>query len=79
MIAGFSAAGIKVGEQFQIVGFDDIEEASHSYPKLSSVRCDVNTFGRTTAELLLDWLETGKIPDSEVRYPVELVQRDSSV
>ncbi len=78
MIAGFSEAGVKVGEQFLVVGFDDIEEASQSYPKLSSVRCNVSEFGSNTAKLLLNWLETGSPPDKADRFPVELVVRASS-
>ena len=77
MIAGFSEAGVKVGEQFLVVGFDDIEEAGQSYPKLSSVRCNVSKFGSDTAKLLLDWLENETPPSQIDRFPVELVIRAS--
>lgn len=78
MLAGFSEAGVKVGTDFRIVGFDDIEEARQCFPKLSSVRCDVNGFGTTTASILLKWLEEGAHPDNIVRFPVDLVVRASS-
>ncbi len=79
MMAGFASVGITIGKQFRLVGFDDIKEASNSFPKLSSVRCDVNKFGLKTAALLLDWLENENVPESVVRYPVELVKRGSSI
>lgn len=78
MIAGFAEAGVSVGTDFRVMGFDDIEEAAHSFPKLSSVRCDVHKFGSNTAELLLNWLENGVHPQGAKRFPVDLVLRASS-
>ena len=78
MLAGFAEAGVKVGDSFHLVGFDDIEEAAQSFPKLSSVRCDVREFGSLTAKILLDWLESDVIPENCVRYPVELITRATS-
>lgn len=78
MLAGFAEIGVAVGTDFRIVGFDDIQEASQSYPKLSSVRCDVNKLGTATAGILLDWIENDVHPEESVRYPVELITRASS-
>lgn len=77
MLAGFAEAGIAVGRDFLVVGFDDIKEASQSFPKLSSVRCNVSKFGAETAEILLNWLEDDIRPESYVRFPVELIARAS--
>ncbi len=78
MLAGFAEAGVVIGRDFRLVGFDDIKEAAQSYPKLSSVRCDVNKFGSDTAEILLNWLKDDVHPESHVRFPVDLVARASS-
>ncbi len=78
MLAGFAEAGIVVGKDFRLVGFDDIKEAAQSYPKLSSIRCNVNKFGTETAEILLNWLEDDVHPQSFRRFPVEMVARASS-
>lgn len=75
MIAGFAEAGVKLGSKFRLIGFDDIEEAQQSFPRLSTVRCDVNAFGQWTAGLLLDWLENGVHPGTPDRMPVELILR----
>ncbi|NRB16140.1 MAG: LacI family DNA-binding transcriptional regulator [Rhodobacteraceae bacterium] len=78
MLGGFAQAGVKVGEDIGIVGFDDIQEASQCYPKLSSVRCDVNAFGQQTVDVLLNWVEKDVRPNDQVRFPVDLVLRASS-
>lgn len=75
MIAGFAEAGVKLGRDFRLIGFDDIEEAQQSFPGLSTVRCDVNAFGQWTAGLLVDWLENGAHPGTPDRMPVELILR----
>ena len=78
MISGCAEIGRAVGSGLRIVGFDDIEEAAHAWPPLSSVRCDVDGFGRTIADTVLAWLEDGTVPPPETRTPVTLVARGSS-
>lgn len=78
MLSGFARIGRKVGAGFRIVGFDDIEECSDVYPSLSSVRCDIAAFGKSTAATVLSWLEDGAAPPPETRTTVELMIRESS-
>ena len=78
MLSGCAEIGRNVGDELKIVGFDDIEEAAHAWPPLSSVRCDVDGFGRAIADTILAWLEDGKVPAPETRTPVTLVERGSS-
>lgn len=78
MMSGFLRTSRKVGVDFKLVGFDDIEECSQVWPQLSSVRCDISNFGRQTAVAVLDWLERGVHPAAQSRAPVNLVVRDSS-
>jgi LacI family transcriptional regulator len=79
MLAGFAEAGVRVGDSFRLVGFDDIEECALSWPRLSSVRCDIASFGRASAATMLGWLETGEPPVPVRRAPVALVARQSSL
>ena len=79
MLAGFAQAGVRVGDDLRLVGFDDIEECALSWPQLSSVRCDVARFGRGSAEAMLAWLETGEQPPATHLAPVELIARHSSL
>ena len=78
MLAGFAEAGVRVGADFRLVGFDDIEECALVWPQLSSVRCDVARFAREAAAAMLAWIETGQRPPAIRRAPVELIPRRSS-
>lgn len=78
MLSGCYELGRKVGSDFLIVGFDDIEDVSQTYPSLSSVRCDIAGFGAKAAETILSWLEDGKSPPPVTRTPVSLSIRQSS-
>jgi LacI family transcriptional regulator len=79
MLAGFAQAGVRVGADFRLVGFDDIEESALSWPQLTSVRCDVARFGREAAGAMLAWLEDGERPPETRLAPVELIARHSSI
>ena len=79
MLSGCAEIGREVGRELKIVGFDDIEEAAHAWPPLSSVRCDIEAFGEGIADTVLSWIEDGKVPAPETRTPVTLVVRGSSV
>jgi len=78
MLSGFAEAGIRTGRDFRIVGFDDIEESSIAFPRLSSVRCDSALFGQHAAEAMLAWITEGKRPPDSKRYDVALITRQSS-
>ncbi|MDW4498874.1 LacI family DNA-binding transcriptional regulator [Sulfitobacter sp. D35] len=78
ILSGCAEIGRTVGDALKVVGFDDIEEAAQTWPPLSSVRCDVDGFGRWIADTILSWLEDGKTPPPEARTPVDLVVRGSS-
>lgn len=78
MLSGCAEIGRNVGNELKIVGFDDIEEAAHAWPPLSSVRCDIDGFGRAIADTILAWLKDGKVPAPETRTRVTLVEQSSS-
>ena len=78
MVSGCAEIGRAVGADLKIVGFDDIEEVAHSWPALSSVRCDIAGFGRSIAQTVVTWLEEGQVPPREHRADVSLVVRQSS-
>lgn len=78
MLSGCHEAGWRVGTDFLIMGFDDIEEVAQAYPSLSSVHCDIAGIGVQAARTVVDWLENGIAPPSETRTPVSLAIRQSS-
>lgn len=79
MLSGFAELGIRLGADFRLVGFDDIEECALVHPQLSSVSCDIARFGESSADALLDWIENGRRPPAIRRTPVTLVARQSSL
>ena len=79
MLSGFAELGVKLGDDFRLVGFDDIEECSLVYPKLSSVSCNTARFGERSAETMLRWIDEGQRPSSIERSPVQLIARQSSL
>ena len=78
VISGNARRGRVVGQDFRLVGFDDIEEAAQSFPTLSTVHCGIAEFGQAMAATLMRWLRDGEHPVAELRTPVRLVLRGSS-
>ncbi|MGL4404878.1 MAG: LacI family DNA-binding transcriptional regulator [Notoacmeibacter sp.] len=78
MLSGFARLGRNIGQDFRLVGFDDIEECAQVWPQLTSVRCDIAHFANQTAHDLLQWLEHDKQPAPESRAAVDLIIRTSS-
>lgn len=78
MINACHQAGKEVGSEFQIIGFDDIQEAAECWPSLSSVHCGVDAFGKQVADTILNWLQDGKVPHACTRSPIRLIQRQST-
>ncbi|KQY81616.1 LacI family DNA-binding transcriptional regulator [Pelomonas sp. Root1444] len=66
--------GLRVPEDIRFIGYDDIEEAVHSKPPLSTVKMDKEALGLVAARALIE----GDIEPSEASLPVELVIRESS-
>ena len=60
MLAGFAQAGVRVGTDFRLVGFDDIEECALSSAVLT--RAATSRFGRKSAETMLAWLGGRRAP-----------------
>ena len=71
--------GLRVPEDFSLVGFDDIAQASFTCPALTTVYLPKYEMGQLGAELLISLIEKKK-PDASVLAPldVELVVREST-
>lgn len=68
--------GRRVPEQVAVVGYDDIEWASHSSPPLTTVRQPIATAGVELVDALLQTIEGARVPPRQLA--VELVVRASS-
>ena len=76
---GLTVQGLKIGPQFQVLGFDDIEEAALIHPALSTIRCNVGAFGTQSAMKLATMIKDGPDSISDERLAVELIVRETSV
>lgn len=81
VLRAFHEAGRPVPDEVSVVGYDDIPEAAHLLPPLTTVRTDFAEIGTRSLRLLLDRLEgadaRGSAPVDPL-VPVELVVRRST-
>lgn len=70
-------AGRSVPDDVSVVGYDDIPEAAHLLPPLTTVRTDFAEIGTRSLQLLLDRIDG--LPEARVEpvIPVELIVRRS--
>ncbi|MCI3271658.1 LacI family DNA-binding transcriptional regulator [Streptomyces cylindrosporus] len=79
VLHAFHEAGRSVPEEVSVVGYDDIPEAAHLLPPLTTVRTDFAEIGARSLRLLLNLVEGHDEPAPvEPLVPVELVVRRSS-
>ncbi|MEZ4633236.1 MAG: LacI family DNA-binding transcriptional regulator [Deinococcales bacterium] len=69
--------GLNIPEDISLIGFDDIPQASISYPKLSTVRQPLKEMGKLAVEMLLAQLEQKQSQPQQVILTTKLVIRDS--
>ncbi len=77
LIRAFTEAGVKVGREFAVIGFDDIEWAKHTLPALTSVAVNGRNLGSRAAQLLMRQLASGDFEPEAVLCPTTLVIRAS--
>jgi DNA-binding LacI/PurR family transcriptional regulator len=71
LIHALTARGVRVPEDVSVVGFDDIPEAAHFAPPLTTLHQDFDALGRDIMTVLLDELDdTGSSPDPGVPWLV---------
>lgn len=72
----FQARGIVVGKQIKLVGYDDLEQTVHTYPRLSTIHQPFAEMGALAVRKLFNLMKG--IPErSEILEP-ELIIRESS-
>lgn len=70
-------AGRCIPDDLSVVGFDDIPEAAHFWPPLTTVLQDFTELGRRSVERLIAEIEGGEVPGPVSLVP-ELIVRDST-
>ncbi len=71
-------AGLRCPDDIAVIGFDDIDVASKTNPKLTTVRQPIQQKGFTAVRLLIDLLQQRLQPPQHILLPTELIVRESS-
>jgi LacI family transcriptional regulator len=69
--------GLRLPEDLSIIGFDDIPQAAHVHPTLTTVRQPLEEMGRSAARLLLNYIAQPTAPVERIELPTELIIRES--
>jgi LacI family transcriptional regulator len=72
------AAGLTIGQDISIIGFDDTFMASQVYPALTTVRQPLEAMGETALEMLVTLLQGRKMLNPRRELPTELIIRQST-
>ncbi|MFF2847535.1 LacI family DNA-binding transcriptional regulator [Streptomyces sp. NPDC058001] len=70
-------AGLRLPGDLSVVGFDDVPLASYTNPPLTTCRANPVSWGRASAQALVELIETGTTGDVELE-PAALVVRGST-
>lgn len=69
--------GIRIPKDFSVIGFDDIDMARLTYPRLTTMHQGVSKKGKAAVEQLIRKIQKEDIKEISVRLPVALVERES--
>lgn len=71
-------SGLRVPEDIQVVGFDDIEDGRYSTPSLTTIRPDKRWLAHTAFSRLVKRIEGAALEPETITAPFELVIRESA-
>ena len=77
LIRALTEIGIVVGKDFAVIGFDDIDEAKHTLPALTTVAVNGRSLGSRAAQLLMRQIASGDFEPETVLCPTTLIVRAS--
>jgi LacI family transcriptional regulator len=72
------AHGLRVPEDISVVGFDDLPQATQSFPGLTTVRQPLHDMGQTAARALLSITDGQTLLTDDIRLTTSLVVRNST-
>ena len=78
LIHGLSDRGIRVPEDVSVVGFDDLPDARHFLPPLTTVRQDFAALGALALQLIIAAIEGESTDEHEMIEPVLIVRRSTA-
>lgn len=79
LMHALSQAGIRVPDDVSVIGFDDIPEAEHFTPPLTTIRQDFAELGRTVMSTLLEVILDESLAEAQHPVPVLVVRESTAV
>jgi LacI family transcriptional regulator len=73
-----SELGLKVPQELSVVGFDDLQLASHVIPRLTTIAQPVEQIGQKATELLMRQIQSPQTLPETVKLDTHLVIREST-
>ena len=77
-MAELRSRGIGIPDKISVIGMDDIPISEYQNPPLSTVHQNSEAIGLRAATVLLEKMENPQVTLKNIRFPVELVLRDSA-
>ena len=78
VLHGLQKKGIQVGQEFGLVGFDNIQIGRQVFPELTTVDQNIFEKGETATKTLLKILSKKSSLGSRLILPVNLVARETA-
>lgn len=79
VLRAFQEEQVRIPQEVGIVGYSDIDLASHIYPSLSSVRVEKQQLGWLAARTLIDQLDNRFVGPVQIHLQPQLVARETTV
>ena len=77
VLVGLADRGLAAGKDCAVIGFDNIPEAAHYRPALTTVEIDAHRIGEEAANLLLRRIKAPSGPPESIVLPPQLIIRSS--
>ncbi len=72
-------AGLVVGKDISLIGFDDIYSAQYLMPALTTIKVHTEFMGKTAVETLQEKIKTQRVLTKKILIPTKLIVRESCV
>ena len=69
--------GLRIPEDLSVIGFDDLEFSSCTWPALTTIRLPLQEIGRSACEMAISLLKEEFPPEPVLYLPCSLIERDS--
>lgn len=78
LLKGLRELDVRVPEDISVIGYDDISLDEYVYPRLTTVHQPIYDLGVGATEILLDRLNDKDVDEKVEKFPVHLVEREST-